>query len=167
MCATARCSSGGLMAIRFSVIASGPPSQAQGLVRHGVLWPWRTACHMAVTDAAGQHWTQVFTLGRLHALACEKVVWLDSAINAAWPLFHYGSNAGRASLRRAMPGSVRPDQCNVQAHQEIPVIPIRKRRQGIHFVSSGRASTSCSIMQHPHITYWPQSAASDPGPGSG
>jgi hypothetical protein len=80
------------MAIRFSVIASGPPSQAQGLVRHGALWPWRTACHMAVTDAAGQHWTQVFTLGRLHALACEKVVWLDSAINAAWPLFHYGSD---------------------------------------------------------------------------
>jgi hypothetical protein len=31
-------------------------------------------------------------LGRLHALACEKVVWLDSAINAAWPLFHYGSD---------------------------------------------------------------------------
>lgn len=88
------------MAIRFSVIASGPPSQAQGLVRHGALWPWRTACHMAVTDAAGQHWTQVFTLGRLHALACEKVVWLDSAINAAWPLFHYGSQ-GRAPRARS------------------------------------------------------------------
>src|SRR5205823_3699188 len=79
-----------------------------------------------LTDPSGLTRTGTSGLESDKALACEKAGWLDSAVTAGWPLFHWGSRGRRFK-------SGRPD-----AGQR-PLLELQKGPLGLDGSANGSA----------------------------